>query len=257
MFEAKNKKHKKWPSSVFRFMRILFTGCIFMLPAPGICENQPKPIIVVNPGHGGHDLGARGADGTIEKNITLTLAKRIVENLKSRYQPILTRTGDYYLSITERTSIANYNKAALFVTIHAGGNYDFRTSGITISYLDNTSNLNTFSQSPSLKNKNEGYGNILWNEIHKNQITKSIELGKCIQKRFSQNRQLSKNRLLSSPLRVLTGANMPAVMIEVGYLSNPIEEKKLQNNDYLAELAKEITTGIDDFFMKAENHIPQ
>lgn len=238
-------------------MLILFTGYIFILPGPGLCEDKPKPIIVVNPGHGGHDLGARGANSTIEKNITLALANQIVEILKPRYQPILTRTGDYYLNITERTSIANYNKADMFVTIHAGGNYDFRTNGITISYLDNTSNLNTFSQSSSLKNKHDGNVNILWNEIHKNQITKSMELGKCIQKRLSQNKQLSKNRLLSSPLRVLTGANMPAVMIEVGYLSNPIEEKKLQNNDYLAEFAKEITTGIDDFFLKAENHIHQ
>jgi len=257
VFEFKNKNQKNILTSVFLFIRISVTICLLMVPTAGFCENLPKPIIVVNPGHGGHDLGARGAEGTIEKNVTLELANRIIENLKPQYQPILTRTGDYFLHITERTSIANYNKASLFVSIHTSGNYDYQTSGITISYLDNTSDLNAFSQAPSLKNRGDGYTNILWDEIHKNQIPKSIEAGKCIQKRLSQNRQFSKNRLLSSPLRVLSGANMPAVMIEVGYLSNPIEEKNLRNTDYLSELAKEISNGIDDFFMNAENHIDQ
>jgi N-acetylmuramoyl-L-alanine amidase len=257
VFEFKNKNQKNMPTSIFLFMLMSLTSCLFMIPTTGFCENLPKPIIVVNPGHGGHDLGARGADGTIEKNITLALANRIVENLKPRYQPILTRTGDYFLNITERTSIANYNKASLFVSIHASGSYDYQTNGITISYLDNTTDLSIFSQTPSFKNRGNGYTNILWDEIHKNQITKSIEAGKCIQKRLSQNSQFPKNRLLSSPLRVLSGANMPAVMIEVGYLSNPIEEKNLRNTDYLSELAKEISAGIDDFFMKAENHINQ
>ncbi len=257
MLEFKNKNQKNILTSIFLFIRISLTTCIFMIPTAGFCENLPKPIIVVNPGHGGHDLGARGADGTIEKNITLDLANRIIENLKPRYQTILTRTGDYFLNITERTSIANYNKASLFVSIHTSGNFNNQTSGITISYLDNTTDLSAFSQSPSLKNRGDGNINILWDEIHKNQITKSIEAGKCIQKRLSQNSQFPKNRLLSSPLRVLSGANMPAVMIEVGYLSNPIDEKNLRNTDYLSELAKEISNGIDDFLLKAENHINQ
>ena len=228
-----------------------------MLPNTGLCKKLSKQIIVVNPGHGGHDLGASGINGTLEKNISLTLANLIVKNLKNKYRPILARTGDYFLNIPKRTSIANNNKASLFVCIHANGSYGNKNNGITISYFKNISDFASFSHDPSLKNMDDRYMHTPWEKIHESQITKSIEVAKSIQNRLLKNKQFPENRLMGSPLRVLSGANMPAVMIEIGYLSNPIEEKKLRNIEYLSDLAREITNGIDDFFLKTENNLDQ
>jgi len=228
-----------------------------MFPNACSCKNLSKPIIVINPGHGGHDLGASGIDGTLEKNISLTLANLIVKNLKNKYRPILTRTGDYFLNIPKRTSIANNSKASLFVCIHANGSYGYKNNGITISYLKKSSDFASFSHEPPLKDINESYSHTPWDNIHKSQIKKSIEVGKSIQERLTENKKFPGNRLMGSPLRVLSGADMPAVMIEIGYLSNPIEEKKLRNIEYLSDLAREIYNGIDDFYSKTETNPDQ
>lgn len=232
---------------------MLSTVGFFMLPATGFSKNLSKPVIVVNPGHGGHDHGAKGTEGTLEKNVTLVLANLIIENLQIKYQAITTRNGDYFLNISDRTSIANHNKASLLISIHASGSYHYKTNGITIAYLKNTSDLAVFPQTPAIKNNGNAYKHISWDEIHNNQIQKSMEAGKCIHKKLSQSNLFPRNQLLHSPLSVLSGANMPAVMIEIGYLSNPIEEKKLNNIEYLSNIAREISTGIDDFYSKAEN----
>jgi N-acetylmuramoyl-L-alanine amidase len=253
--EFKNKNQENSLLSVFLFTLLSLNFCLIMLPNTSLCKNLSKPVIVVNPGHGGHDFGAAGVDGTLEKNVSLTLANLIIKNLQNKYRPILTRTGDYFLNIPNRTSIANNNKASLFISIHASGSYKHRTSGITISYLKDSSDLASVSQDTSLKNMSDQYMRNPWDEIHKNYITKSMELGKSIQKKLSQNNRFPKNQLMGSSLRVFSGANMPAVMIEVGYLSNPIEGKKLRNIEYLTDLAKEICNGIDDYFILVENHL--
>lgn len=236
---------------------MLYAGGLFMFPTTGFSKNLSKPVIVVDPGHGGHDHGAKNAEGVLEKNITLMLANLIIENLQIKYQAITTRNGDYFLNISDRTSIANHNKASLLISIHASGSYHYKTNGITISYLKNASDLAAFPQTPTIKNSNNAYRHISWNEIHHHQIQKSMEVGKCIQKRLSQNSLFPRNQLLHSPLSVLAGANMPAVMIEIGYLSNLIEDKNLNNIEYLSNIAKGICTGIDDFYSKVENQISQ
>ena len=227
---------------------VLLAGQAFLFPAAGISKSLSKPIIVVNPGHGGPDHGAQGSDGTLEKHITLTLTNLIIKNLEADYQAISTRTGDYFITLADRAALANHNRAALFLSIHAGGSFHYQTSGITIAYLDHDS----FSQdSVQGLAQDSAPSYITWDQMQRDQFNKSAEAGKCIQKRLAGNRLFPKPRLSGLPLRVLSGANMPALLIEIGYLTNPVEEKKLKDMDYLTKLAAEIANGIDDFLSKS------
>jgi N-acetylmuramoyl-L-alanine amidase len=136
-----------------------------------------RRIIVLDPGHGGREFGARGADGTSEKAVALELAKLIDAELQQEYKVTLTRTDDYHVVLDNRTALAN----------HLG----------------------------------------------------------------SMN-SIPKGRIQGTPLAVLQGAHMPAILIEVGYLTNPAEEKNLRNDRFLADLAAEISRGIEDFLSRTD-----
>ncbi len=222
-------------------------------PSDSFPENRVQPTIVIDPGHGGRDNGARGPDGTLEKNVTMTLANLLAEKLVGKYRPVLTRNDDYELGIAERTSIANADNASLFVSIHTGGSYKYKTRGIKIFFFKD------FSDTVSQFEKAGSYNiaghemQVPWDEIQKKHMIASKEAAETIHDRLSKNIQLPAGQVLDAPLLVLTGADMPAVLLEIGYLTDPVEEKKLNNNKYLSYLAQEIKSGIDDFFQKREN----
>lgn len=196
-----------------------------------IFNQQDKRVIVLDPGHGGYDKGAQGAAGTFEKKITLTLAQLIVNELENEFELILTRTDDYGLDIASRINIAHHLKANLFISLHTGGSFLHQTSGIDIFYFEKMSQSATACAET----------------LHS---TNSRFLAELIQKRFYDGKKKSKVQVRGAPLLVLEGADMPAILIEVGYLTHPIEEKKLADKEYLADLAKKISQGVIDFFQK-------
>ena len=100
-----------------------------------------KRIIVLDPGHGGRESGARGADGTTEKAVALELAQLIAAELQHDYKVTLTRTDDYHVDLDNRTALANHLKADVFVSLHAAGRFVYSTAGPTIFYYQDASNL--------------------------------------------------------------------------------------------------------------------
>jgi len=124
------------------FLVVIFVCALTSESSPEkmIFGNQKK-IIVIDPGHGGYDNGAQGPDGTFEKNVTLTLARIIAEELGNTYRVILTRTDDYLLDIPARTAAANHLEADLFISIHAGGSFLHQASGMSLYYFKETSFL--------------------------------------------------------------------------------------------------------------------
>jgi len=98
-----------------------------------------KITIVIDPGHGGYDIGARGPDGTFEKNVTMEFARVLALELEKTYKVILTRTDDYWVDIPERTAMANHVNADMFVSIHTGGSFLHQASGISLYYYEKTS----------------------------------------------------------------------------------------------------------------------
>ena len=198
--------------------------------------------IVLDPGHGGPDAGVKGPAGTLEKAVTLRLALLIENLLKGRYQVALTRSDDYVMSQPDRTSHANYTRAHLFISLHAAGSYNPAAGGLRIYYYSKPE-IKMPPQSQSAEETTTP-----WRELHKPHLPASRTLAKLIQDRSSASTNAYKCTLQAAPVAVLAGADMPALLIEAGYLTNPTQEKNLNDNKYLFKLATAISQGIDDFF---------
>jgi len=235
---------------------LIFLG--ILLICPGTLEANPKkPVfakkkktIVLDPGHGGHDKGALGSDGTFEKNMTLDLAIMLATELKNTYRVILTRTDDYFLNIPSRTSMANHVRADLFISIHTGGSFLHQASGITLYFFKEISELaltpNTDLSKPFKRINNRS----LWSNIQNRHQTSSKILAQLMLNRINEQTIFTKSGILDAPLMVLEGADMPAVCLEIGYITNPVEEKLLRDVSVLSNIVQGIRNGIDDFFEK-------
>jgi N-acetylmuramoyl-L-alanine amidase len=211
-----------------------------------------KKIVVIDPGHGGHDTGAAGPDKSQEKNITLEMATALTSELKNEYKVELTRTGDYGLDIPGRANMANHLEADLFISIHTGGSFLHNAGGIIIFYFQEFPGQSPASDSKTPESFKDGDVKIPWDKIQSKHTGSSSILAKSIQTRINEAMKFSKCKVQSAPLMVLRGADMPAVLIEIGYLTNPAQEKVLNDPGEIVRLAAAISTGIDDFFSKFE-----
>ena len=235
---------------------LIFLG--ILLICPGTLEANPKkPVfakqkktIVLDPGHGGHDKGALGSDGTFEKNVTLDLARMLATELKNTYRVILTRTDDYFLNIPSRTSMANHVRADLFISIHTGGSFLHQASGVTLYFFKEisepalTPNTDPFKPFKRINNRSP------WSNIQNRHQTSSKILAQLMLNRINEQTIFIKSGILDVSLMVLEGADMPAVCLEIGYITNPAEEKSLRNISVLSNIVQGIRNGIDDFFEK-------
>lgn len=211
-----------------------------------------KKIVVLDPGHGGHNTGAEGPDKSQEKNVTLKMATALATELKNEYKVELTRTGDYGLDIPGRTNMANHLEADLFISIHTGGSFLHNAGGIIIFHFKEFPGQSPASDSKAPESFEDGDVKILWDKIQSKHAGSSSILAKSIQTRINEAMKFSRCKVQSAPLLVLRGADMPAVLIEIGYLTNPAEEKALNDPGEIVRLAAAISTGIDDFFSKFE-----
>ncbi len=210
-----------------------------------------KQIIVIDPGHGGQEFGARGPDGTLEKTVTLELARLLADNLGREYKVVLTRTDDYLVDLVNRTSLANHLNADVFISIHTGASFAHSTAGITLFFYQNFSKPDPGqNQNPSFVDQKHNKP-ILWKNVQSRYLKKSQSLARAIDSRL-KNINPSQSRIEGCPLAVLQGAAMPAVLIEVGYLTNPAEEKKLRDDRFMMDLAEQISKGIEDFFSQEQ-----
>lgn len=210
--------------------------------------SRSKQTIVIDPGHGGSDSGAKGADNTLEKEITLLLAKKIKSRLEKKYTVILTRSDDYWVGNRQRTEIANKANPRLFISIHTNAGFIRETNGISFIFFKPPCGLPETSKSSSAETHPEK-----WSLTQKKFIPLSRLFAKALSKRFSNTYRDIPSRLNSLPLSVLSGANMPAILIELGYLTNPSEEKRLNHSDFLSDYSKEICSEIDFFLKKHKN----
>jgi N-acetylmuramoyl-L-alanine amidase len=244
------------PFSIKRYRLLIGLGIILICSQP-LQATPKKPIfaqqkktIVLDPGHGGYDTGASGPEGTFEKNVTLELARTVAAELENTYRVILTRTDDYFLNIATRTSMANHENADLFISIHAGGSFLHQASGITLYFFNEISkSVLTPDTDPSnpLETLNPQSA---WSDIQNMHQTSSKILTNLLQNRINEQTIFKKSEILGAPLKVLEGADMPAVCLEIGYITNPAEEKSLQDINVLSNIAQSIRNGIDDFFEK-------
>ena len=219
--------------------------------------------IVIDPGHGGKDPGAIGLRRTKEKDVNLKIARELKKKLETDYNylVVLTRNSDKFLELHERTAIANMENADLFVSLHVNANRNRRAFGME-TYVMNARATDRYSAEVAARenavtsNKMGAFGSILEKilvDMQKtNKVNESIRLASSIQKNMyglmSKKYGSVKNLgIKKGPFYVLIGAKMPSVLVEVGFISNKMEEKRLRNKQYIDHLSESIAQGIDKY----------
>ncbi|MBW2192255.1 MAG: N-acetylmuramoyl-L-alanine amidase [Deltaproteobacteria bacterium] len=228
----------------------LFCVCLTDAVAKDRLANGQIKTIVFDPGHGGHETGVKGPIGIYEKDITLTFARMLADRLEKQYRIHLTRTDDYYVDLYGRTAVANHLKADLFISIHTGGSTIHTLNGVSIFYFQEISETVMILEAWPLKSPEGGDTRVIWDHIQDKHKRASSNLAEQIGHHLADPLGLTEIKIQSAPLKVLEGADMPAVLIEIGYLTHPADGKKLKDKSVLSDLVKAVTNGIEDYFKK-------
>ncbi|HML93768.1 MAG TPA: N-acetylmuramoyl-L-alanine amidase [Methyloceanibacter sp.] len=236
-------------------------------PAVSPPPDDAKPVVVLDPGHGGVDPGAKSAGGVQEKEVVLAFAKRLKAKLEAtdRYQVFMTREDDTFLPLKERVSYAQKKGAGLFVSLHA--DY-FPTEiddarGATVFTLseeatddearalaakENFSDAIAGVELP--KDSDEVVTNILIDLAQRETNNRSAVLARSIVGELAANGRLHTKQLRSAGFRVLKAPDVPSVLVELGFLSNEEDEKQLTSDAWRDRMAVSITAAIDNYFAK-------
>jgi N-acetylmuramoyl-L-alanine amidase len=213
--------------------------------------------IVIDPGHGGDDTGAKGAQGTLEKTITLAVARRLKAAIEARLgtRVLLTRDGDQAVGLDQRAAVANNNKADLFISLHANASVRPAVAGAEVfslaleGYGDAAQRA---AQAPRDTLPVVGGGSrdieiIPWEMAQARYIDQSGAFARAVEEALRERVPMSTRPLQQAPFRVLVGANMPAVLVELGFLTNPQQEQQLLADDHQSALTQALLDGIVRF----------
>ena len=206
-------------------------------------------------GHGGRDPGAIGPTGLKEKTVTLKLARMVAEKLKTRLgcQIYLTRNSDKYVGLTRRTAIANSKKADIFISIHVNAAKNRKLRGIETYFLNfalDDDAMRVAARENATSRKRIGELKNILNDIMKNtKVNESSHLAREVQNALVKNMRgkygtIADLGVKQAPFFVLIGARMPSILVEVSFISNPVEERRLKSNRYLDRIADGIVNGV-------------
>jgi N-acetylmuramoyl-L-alanine amidase len=227
-------------------------------------KQDPRLItIAVDAGHGGEDPGARGANGTYEKDITLAIAKKLKEQIdaESNMRGVLTRDGDYFIPLHGRVVKARKLQADLFVSIHADAfvKHDARGSSVfalsergatsaSARYLAKKENESDLIGGVSLDDKDPYLAKTLLDLSQTAAINDSLKLGKAVLGHLGSINTLHKHAVEQAGFAVLKSPDIPSILVETAFISNPEEERKLNNEEYQDKLAGAVLSGIKKYF---------
>jgi len=218
------------------------------------------PLIVVDAGHGGKDQGAKSKKGLHEKDVNLTIARHVKTILVNRfkYRVVMTRKNDTFIPLKERSEIANNRNAELFVSIHANAAERKSAHGIETYFLGTTNNDRALATAARENGelvrsvKDDQVQQILASLITTTKINDSSRLAGTVQENLFRSsrkkfRELKNLGVKEGPFYVLHGADMPSILVEVGFLTNRKEARMLSKPDYLYRLASSIAEGIHKY----------
>jgi len=208
--------------------------------------------IAIDPGHGGDDEGAKGADGTKEKDLTLAVARKLKAALESKLgiRVLMTRDEDRSVAIDDRTAVANNGKADLFISLHANASWRPSLSGATIStaLFEHQAEQAARSLAPELVPAIGGGARniefVPWDVAQIPHLEQSATLARVIEEQLHDRVPLVMKPTGAAPLRVLEPANMPAVLIEMGYLTNADQEKQLAGENFQNTLVQSLVDAV-------------
>ena len=225
-------------------------------------------VVAIDPGHGGEDPGAIAHGGGYEKHVTLAIAKELAALLKREpgFTPVLIRDGDYYVDLRQRTKIARDNKADLFISIHADGFKDFRAHGASVFALsrrgatsetarwlaqkENMSDQIGGEGGISLNDKDDLLAGVLLDLSMTSTLSSSLEVGDKILQNVGGINHLHKKQVEQAGFVVLKSPDIPSVLVETGFITNPQESRKLKSKRHQKAMAKSIFKGLQTWFVK-------
>jgi N-acetylmuramoyl-L-alanine amidase len=231
-----------------------------------------RPVVVIDPGHGGVDPGARSADGITEKDVVLAFAKVLKQKLAShgRYEVVLTREDDRFLALRERVEFAQKRNAALFVSVHADyfAKKPQEARGATVYTLSEQASDDEAKELAAKENfsdaiagvalpsdSDEVVANILIDLAQRETQNRSLIFAKSIVGEMGRLNLHTKS-LKSAGFRVLKAPDIPSVLLELGFLSNPDDEKRLTSDGWRAGIADKVAAAIDGYFAKRVARVP-
>ena len=229
---------------------------------PGTKARPAAKKVVIDPGHGGMEPGAKGKFGHVEKDITLAIALKLKAMIEKSmaFQVVLTRDKDIDVPVENRSAIANNVKADVFISIHTNGSRQktaegsetfFLSVGATpdeetrrLAYLENNSSR---IEDHVDKTSEDDVKMILWDMAQAAYIRQSSQLAEMVQAELNALLGTRNRGIKQAPFKVLTGVACPAILIEAAFISNPAEEKKLASEEFQTSVAEAIYRGLTKY----------
>jgi N-acetylmuramoyl-L-alanine amidase len=227
-------------------------------------DEVPSPperfdTIVLDAGHGGEDDGARGAKGLVEKELVLDVGRRVAKRLrKQELKVVMTRNDDRFVPLEERFAIANDARGDLFISIHANATEDARVRGVETFFLAldasddealrvaSRENL-AFGEAAGLRASADPLSAILGDLIESDYMTESNEFARLAQRGLAGNDPKHSRGVKQAPFVVLQGVQMPSSLVEIGFVTNPADEKRLRSSRSRDRIAEALVKAVIEF----------
>lgn len=241
---------------------------VIIKPAVLVPAQGRDIVVAIDAGHGGEDPGAIGHGNAREKEVTLAIAKEVAGlfNREKGFKAALTRTDDYYISLRERTQIARNHGADLFVSIHADAFVQPNARGMSVFTLskrgasseaarwlankENSSDLIGGEEGVSLGDKDGLLASVLLDLSMTDTQTRSIKAGKMVLGELRKSNRLHKKKVEHAAFVVLKSPDIPSMLVETGFITNPEDAIKLKSHLHQKRIARSIFTGVRGFFYK-------
>jgi len=230
-----------------------------------VAKRDKDIVVAVDAGHGGDDPGAHGQNGTEEKKITLAIAKKLAGliNQQSGMKAVLVRKGDYYVDLRKRMQIARAAKADLFISIHADAFQNSTVKGASVftlsnkgatseaaRWLANSENASDLVGGVSLNDKEDVLASVLLDLSQTATQDASVNVARKVLKNFEHIGELHYASVQKAGFLVLKSPDVPSILVETAFISNPSEELKLLNTAHQAKIAGAIFNGVRSYFSK-------
>lgn len=240
------------------------SGFVEPPPVAPVAQGDTRPLIVLDPGHGGKDPGATSVSGAFEKNLTFAIATEMRRQLEAsgRYRVALTRDGDVAVRLRDRVQLARSAGAGLFVSLHADALADRSVRGMSVYTLSDKASDKEAEALAAKENKADliggmdlseadpGVTNILLDLARRETRSTSLVFARLLIRELKRDTPTVNNTLRSAGFAVLTAPDMPAVLVEMGYLSNIEDERLILSPEHQAKVAEGLVRAADIHFAK-------
>ncbi len=231
--------------------------------APGAASRAPLPLVLLDPGHGGKDPGAIGFSGTYEKHIAFAAAEELQRQLlaSGRYRVVLSRTRDVFIPLEDRVGHAEHASASLFVSMHADALTDHEVRGASVYTLGATASDAQTAALAQRENSADRFGGpafvgttpevarILASLVRQETRAGSARMARGVVAELGRDVPLLQNPSRHAGFVVLKAADIPSVLVEMGFMSNPVDEAALKRPEHRSRVAGAMRRAIDAYFL--------